>query len=116
MATGLENLKVYTMAKVLEDRIYEVTDNFPQEEKYRRVDQMRRASSSIVDNIAESYGKFHYGEKLHSISIARGEAEELRSQIKRVTGRYISEKVSDQLIQQTTELIKAQAILGWLNG
>ncbi|TSC59966.1 MAG: hypothetical protein G01um1014107_303 [Parcubacteria group bacterium Gr01-1014_107] len=38
MATGLENLKIYTLAKQLELKVFELTKNFPLDEKYRSVD------------------------------------------------------------------------------
>ena len=37
--------------------IYEVTKEFPNEERYAMTDQMRRASVSIPLNIAEGYAK-----------------------------------------------------------
>lgn len=45
MATGLENLKIYQMAKDLEMQIHHATKSFPREEKYRSIDQLKRSSS-----------------------------------------------------------------------
>ena len=57
MSTGLENLKIYQMAKSLELRIHKITEIFPFEEKYRSIDQLKRSSASVSNNIAESYYK-----------------------------------------------------------
>jgi four helix bundle protein len=47
------NLKVWQKAHELVLKIYRVTQNFPSDEKYGTVSQMRRSSASIPTNIAE---------------------------------------------------------------
>ena len=107
MATGLENLKIYQLAVKLEKEVHQITESFPKEEKYRKVDQMRRSSSSVCDNIAESYGKFSYGAKINSLYIARGEAEEIRRQIERAKDIYIDCKIADKIVEEYIILIKS---------
>ena len=57
MATGLENLWIYKLAEDLEVEVHEVTKTYPRDETFRSVDQLRRSSSSVSNNIAESYHK-----------------------------------------------------------
>jgi four helix bundle protein len=84
MATGLENLKIYQMAKNLEIQVHKFTTNFPKEERFRSVDQLRRSSSSVPNNIAEAYYKQSIKEKIHILKdIAMCEAEESRSNLLR---------------------------------
>lgn len=79
MATGLENLKVYTLAAELELQVFDLTKDFPLDEKYRSVDQLRRSSSSVTNNIAEAYHKRSLKEKERIlIDIAKGESEETK--------------------------------------
>ena len=75
MATGLENLWVYVLAEDLEVKVYAITKKFPRDEFYRAVDQLRRSSASVANNIAESYHKTTPKEKIRFIDIAMGEAE-----------------------------------------
>lgn len=63
MATGLENLWIYRLAEDLEIEVHEVTKGFPRDEAFRSVDQLRRSSSSVSNNIAESYHKTSLKEK-----------------------------------------------------
>ncbi len=42
MSTGLENLKIYTMAEELELTVFHLTKNFPHDEKYRSIDQLTK--------------------------------------------------------------------------
>jgi four helix bundle protein len=53
----------------------------PKEEKFRRVDQLIRSSSSIASNIAEGFGRFHYQENIQFCRQARGSLEETRDHI-----------------------------------
>lgn len=107
MNSGLEGLKIYQLACELEKEVYELVKTFPVEEKFRKVDQLLRSSSSICDNISEGYGKHSYQSKIQSFYVARGEAEEVRSQLIRAGNLgLINTKSSDELSDKTTNLIK----------
>lgn len=84
MATGLENLKIYQMARGLELAVHETTKHFPPDERYRSVDQLNRSSSAVSNNVAEAYNKQSVKEKTHILrDIAISEAEETESNILR---------------------------------
>lgn len=108
MATGIENLRIWKSAHSLEIKIYKITAGFPKEAYYlRRVSQIRRAVSSVTDNIAESYGKFNYNNKIHSLYISRGELEEARSQLRGFVGQnYLDDNLGNTFINEYTELLK----------
>lgn len=78
MANGIENLKIYKLAERIEIFLHKLTKKFPEDEKYRMIDQIRRASNAITSNIAESYGRYSYKEKVRYMHIARGESYELK--------------------------------------
>ncbi len=61
--------------------IYKITNEFPKEERYSLIDQMRRASVSITSNIAEGFSRNSYNEKIHFYGIAQGSTTELQNQI-----------------------------------
>ena len=84
MATGLDNLKIYQMAVDLEMKVHKVTKSFPTDELYRSVDQLRRSSSSVANNIAESYNRRSVKDRCHILrDFAISEAEETESNILR---------------------------------
>ena len=60
MIQSFNDLEVYQAARKLELRIFELSKNFPPEEKYSLTDQIRRSSRSIKANIAEGWGKKIY--------------------------------------------------------
>jgi four helix bundle protein len=55
-----QELDVYKKAFDLAMQIFEITKNFPSEEKYSLTDQMRRSSRSVCANIAEAWRKRRY--------------------------------------------------------
>ena len=72
-----EDLKVYQMASSFRKKIYALIKILPPEEKYNLSSQMRRASVSLTNNIAEGYGRFHYQENIQYCRQARGSLSEL---------------------------------------
>ncbi len=71
------DLEAWKVGMNLVEEIYQLTTNFPQSEKYGLISQLRRASSSVVANIAEGFGRYSYAEKAQKYVIARGECTEV---------------------------------------
>jgi four helix bundle protein len=55
-----KDLRVYQQAMNLAMEIFTLTKEFPKEEKYSLVDQVRRSSRSVCTNIAEAWRKRRY--------------------------------------------------------
>lgn len=117
MATGLENLKIYKLAVRLEIFVYKVLQTFPLEEKFRSIDNLKRSSSSVPNNIAEAYGRYSYKSKINHLRIARGEAEETKSGIERAYLKgFISKEIVEFTSKKYTELLKGiNAYIKFLN-
>ncbi|NCO79689.1 hypothetical protein CO116_01590 [Candidatus Falkowbacteria bacterium CG_4_9_14_3_um_filter_38_19] len=58
-------LVVWQKAKELTLFVYKITNNFPGEEKFALSSQMRRASSSVLANIAEGNAKITKRDRCH---------------------------------------------------
>jgi four helix bundle protein len=57
---GFKDLIVYQKAFAVAMEIFEITKEFPKEETYSLIDQIRRSSRSVCGCIAESYRKRKY--------------------------------------------------------
>lgn len=75
------DLKAWQEGHKLVILIYKITKQFPREELFSLIDQMRRASSSITSNIAEGFGRHSYKEKVQFYYQAQGSLTELKNQI-----------------------------------
>lgn len=94
---GFEDLECYQLALKVLKEAYRVARLLPPEEKYNLVDQMRRAATSAVLNIAEGYGRYHYLDSLRFYYIARGSLDEtLGGFIACDELRYTSDELSAQ--------------------
>ncbi len=69
---GFEDLECYQLALQVLREAYRVAKLLPPEERYNLADQMRRAATSVVLNIAEGYGRYHYLDSLRFFYQARG--------------------------------------------
>jgi four helix bundle protein len=76
---GFEDLECYQLAIRVLREAYKVAKLLPAEEKYNLADQMRRAATSVVLNIAEGYGRYHYLDSLRFYYQARGSLFEVLS-------------------------------------
>lgn len=60
------DLEVYKLARKLAKIIFEISQDFPPEERYSLTSQIRRSSRSVGAQIAEAWAKRRY--KAHFIS------------------------------------------------
>jgi four helix bundle protein len=62
-------------------QVYSVTKNFPREEQFGLIDQIRRAGVSITSNIAEGFSRKSKKEKSQFFYMALGSLTELQNQL-----------------------------------
>jgi four helix bundle protein len=82
---GVRRLDCYKRSMELVEEVYRVSAQLPPHEQFGLVSQMRRAATYIPMNIAEGYGRRHRGDYVRSLSIARGSAFEVDTQLEIAT-------------------------------
>ena len=76
---SFRDLEVYKLAREVSKEIFIKTKNFPREEIYSLIDQMRRSSRSVGAQKAEAWGKRRY--EMHFIAkLTDADAEQLETQ------------------------------------
>jgi four helix bundle protein len=112
-----EDLEVWQLARKLCQRIYPLTFEDPIAKDFRYKDQIRGTSGSIMDNIAEGFGRGSKHEFVHALTTAKGEAEELKSQLYRgLDVHYFSEALFHELYSDADLLVKKiGAFISYLN-
>lgn len=79
MIKSINDLEIYKIAYDLALKIHEMTINFPKEEKYSLIDQIRRSSRSVAINIREGFAKRKYENIfIRQLVDALGSSEETR--------------------------------------
>jgi four helix bundle protein len=62
-------------------KVYEFAKGLPREEAYGLTSQIKRASVSVISNIAEGHGRGTRPQLIHFLSIARGSSFEVEAQL-----------------------------------
>ncbi|MCL4547362.1 MAG: four helix bundle protein [Bacteroidetes bacterium] len=105
---GYKDLKVFQLSYQLSLEIFELTKNFPKEEKYSLVDQVRRSSRSVCANIAEAWYKRRYPKLfVNKLTDSAGESGETEVWIDfSFDHKYINEAQKNKLFEKYTEVGK----------
>ncbi len=111
-----EDLEIWQDSRDLCQVIFKITSVKPFCEDYRFRDQIRAACGSIMDNIAEGFGRGGNREFVNFLSIAKGSNDEVRSQSYRAFDfNYITTEVLDDLLERTDKISrKISNFIGYL--
>ena len=67
-----KDLEIWQLAVKIIVKVYRLLRTYPKDEKYGIIAQVKDAVVSIASNIAESYGRFHYKDRIKFLYNARG--------------------------------------------
>jgi len=76
-----KELNIWKKGIEIAERVYIITENFPQKELYGLSLQMQRSAISIPSNIAEGFVRGHTAEYKQFLRIALGSCAELDTQL-----------------------------------
>lgn len=93
-----KNLNAWLKSFEIVKELYEVTSNFPIEEKFGLVSQIRRAAVSVPVNIAEGAARKSKKEFIHFLHISLGSLTELDTLILLSTDLGFIKKDESELI------------------
>ena len=99
--------EVYRRAFAAATRLFELTRNFPIEERYSITDQMRRSSRSVCANLAEAWRKRRYeGAFVSKLGDSEAEAAETQTWIQfAVECSYLPRKIAAELYKEYDAII-----------
>ena len=87
-----EDLETWKSARELRKAVSKLVKTFPNDERFRLVDQIIRSSRSVPANISEGFGRFHFQENIQFCRQARGSlSETLEHLICALDEEYIDE-------------------------
>jgi len=89
MAIGLEDLQVLKLAETVADSIWKQVSSWDEFAKDTVGKQITRSADSIGANIAESFGRFNFGEKLQFLYYSRGSLFETKYWLNRAGTREL---------------------------
>src|SRR5688500_18432340 len=102
-----EDIEAWTLARELSNAIYLVTLTGSFERDFKLRDQINGSSGSVMDNIAEGFERDGTKEFRQMLSIAKGSAGEVRSQLYRALDRnHITKEQFDELFSKAEVVSK----------
>jgi four helix bundle protein len=116
MATfkSFEEMQVWQKARILCTNIYTISTSTDLAKDYKLKDQINGSSGSIMDNIAEGFGRGGNQEFIQFLEISHGSACECQSQLYRILDRlYINKTLFDELFLLCSDIRKM--ILGLIH-
>ena len=102
MAESIQQLRIYTTARDLEDQVYEFTKSLPAELTYPLGNDLRRTSAAVSHHISETHRRYSYTLKLESLAAARDAAEATQKLLEEAR----EHGANDSLISGYTGVIK----------
>ena len=93
----IEDLQIWQLARNQCKDIYTLTKKGEFVKDYRFVQQIRAAAGSVMDNIAEGFGREGNKEFLQYLSVAKGSCSEVMSQLYRA---YDAEFISTEQFER----------------
>ncbi len=109
MATiqSFEDLKVWQKSRILCKEIFELITTGSFAKDFALVNQINKSSGSVMDNIAEGFGRMGNKEFIKFLTYTYGSALECKSQLYRAFDRkYISNEKSEELFGLIEEIKK----------
>ncbi len=104
---NFKELKVWQISRQLVKEIYKLTTQFPAEEKYGLISQIRRCVVSIPTNISEGCGRNTDKDFAHFLNISLGSAYELETLLTlSLDLELISDKESEPIQLKISEIQK----------
>ena len=112
-----EDLEIWQLSRVLSADIFELSNFKPLAQDFALKNQMLRSAGSIMDNIAEGFGRGSRLEFIQFLSIAKASVSELQSQIIRCKDyKYISNDLFELTIEKVNKIgNKIAAFISYLN-
>ena len=105
MSKSFEDLKVFEESRKLTKQIYQLTNNKQFNKDYGLKEQIRRASISIMSNIAEGYERNSDKEFAKFLGYSKGSCGEVRAQLLIAKDlNYINDQEFDKLYNHTIHI------------
>ena len=107
MTLSFEDLRILQTAETIADAVWNQVVDWQPFARDAMGKQLIQAADSIGANIAEAFGRYHYGEKLNFLYYARGSLFETKYWINRAVARtLIDDKELRDCIAQLADLAR----------
>ena len=109
---SFEKLRVYQAAERLDQMVLDRIARIPRGHA-KDIDQLKRASGSVLNNIAEAYGSESPGRKASFLANSRASSDEVRSTLRRLA-RAGAVHLQDTYAPAQLTIVIAKMLTRWI--
>lgn len=103
---SFEQLDIYQISRDICNEIWDLIIDSPLAKDYKLKDQINGSSGSVMDNIAEGFGRGGNREFINFLSYSRGSCCEMKAQLQRCLDRkHIDQQKFNELETRAQDLI-----------
>ncbi|BCY29035.1 four helix bundle protein [Flavobacterium okayamense] len=104
---NFKELEIWKRSRLFCSKVYDITSEFTESEKFGLTNQLRRASVSVPSNIAEGSSRNSNKEFGRFLEIAIGSCYELETQLLiSLDLKFISPNTIEELLRDLNEIVK----------
>lgn len=103
-----EDMEIWQLARVLSNKVQEITLKEAFRRDFKLVDQMRAAVCSAMSNVAEGFERNNNREFYNFVRIAKGSTGELRSQLYNALDRGFIDEQEFAILKAEAEKLSAK--------
>lgn len=104
---NFRELKIWQRSMDFVVKIYEVSADFPKEEKYGLTAQLRSCAVSVPSNISEGAGRGTNKQLKRFLEFSMGSANEVQTQVELACRvKYLGRDIADALIDEALQIYK----------
>jgi len=107
-----EDLEIWQIARRLSLKVFHLSETGPASRDFRFKDQIRASAGSVADNIVEGFERSGQFEFVNFLSISKGSAGEVRSQLYRGMDQKYFPEETIELVKEYEDL--ASSISGFM--
>ena len=105
-----EDIEAWQVARDIGKMLHELTQRQPLSREFKLRDQMNGAAGSIMDNIAEGFGRGGNAEFAQFLAVSLGSANEVQSQVYRCLDKQYISGEEFQAIFKLLEKVRSKLI------
>ena len=109
-----EDLKCWQQSRLLVNQVYELVSEPSLKKEFALIDQLKRASISVMTNIAEGFNRYHKKDFIRFLDYSQSSAQEVKSLLYIVIDQGMIEAPRINEIQNNCDLCQAM-ILSLIN-
>ena len=105
-----EDLECWKNAKLIVLKIYLISDKGPLQKDYGLKDQLRRAATSIMNNIAEGFGRIGNRDFIRFLNYANSSANEVKSMLYLLNELNLITSKENENLHELTDTVRKQIL------